>query len=143
MIYEFPDPTVPIRQGDIFIGLPRIDLSLEQVLLMDEEGERTVKWEELVNQIELVNIIVPVRSVASIVPGRNTARACLGQRLPMYPPFPVSWQKGARPCITFPQAPLSSRTVGFPESGWQQQRFPRNPSHPIRSLSTRLHSPLE
>ena len=77
------------------------------------------------------------------LPGRNTARACLGQRLPMYPPFPVSWQKGVRPCITFPQAPLSSRTVGFPESGWQQQRFPRNPSHPIRSLSTRLHSPLE
>ncbi len=81
--------------------------------------------------------------VRRFMPGRNTARACLGQRLPMYPPFPVSWQKGARPCITFPQAPLSSRTVGFPESGWQQQRFPRNPSHPIRSLSTRLHSPLE
>ncbi len=50
MIYEFPDSTVPIRQGDIFIGLPRIDLSLEQVLLVDEEGERTAKWEELVNQ---------------------------------------------------------------------------------------------
>ncbi len=81
--------------------------------------------------------------VRRFMPGRNTARACLGQRLPMYPPFPVSWQKGVRPCITFPQAPLSSRTVGFPESGWQQQRFPRNPSHPIRSLSTRLHSPLE
>jgi len=23
------------------------------------------------------------------------------------------------PWFTFPQAPLSSRTVGFPESGWQ------------------------
>ena len=67
MIYEFPDPTVPIRQGDIFIGLPRIDLSLEKILLVDKEGERTVKWEELVNQIEHVDIIVPVRPVASIV----------------------------------------------------------------------------
>jgi len=67
MIYEFPDQTAPIRQGDIFIGLPRIDLSLEQVLLVDEEGERIAKWEELANQSEPVNIIVPVRPVASIV----------------------------------------------------------------------------
>ena len=40
MIYDFPDQTAPIRQGDIFIGLPRIDLSLQEVLLVDEEGER-------------------------------------------------------------------------------------------------------
>ncbi len=67
MIYEFPGPTVPIRQGDIFIGLPRIDLSLEQVLLMDEEGQRIAKWEELANQTGPFKIIVPARPVASIV----------------------------------------------------------------------------
>ena len=67
MIYEFPDQTAPIRQGDIFIGLPRIDLSLEQILLADEEGERIARWEELANQNNPVNIIVPVRPVASIV----------------------------------------------------------------------------
>jgi hypothetical protein len=49
--------------------------------------------------------------------GRNTARAWLGQWLPMYPPFPASWQMAIRPYITFPQAPLRSRTVGSPESG--------------------------
>ncbi len=38
--------------------------------------------------------------------GRNTVRACLGLRLPLFPQFPVSWQRDARPCITFPQAPL-------------------------------------
>lgn len=67
MIYEFPDQTVPICQGDIFIGLPRIDLSLEQILLVDEEGERIAKWEELANQTEPLKIIVSVRPVASIV----------------------------------------------------------------------------
>lgn len=67
MIYEFPDQTAPVRQGDIFIGLPRIDLSLEQVLLVDEQGERVAKWEELANQSSPVNIIVSARSVASIV----------------------------------------------------------------------------
>lgn len=67
MIYEFTDQTAPIRQGDIFVGLPRIDLSLEQVLLVDESGERVAKWEELATQTEPVNIIVPVRPVASII----------------------------------------------------------------------------
>lgn len=67
MIYKFPDQIAPIRQGDIFIGLPRIDLSLEQILLTDEAGERVARWEELAKQINPVNIIVPVRPVASIV----------------------------------------------------------------------------
>ncbi|MBN1461885.1 MAG: hypothetical protein JXA57_20330 [Armatimonadetes bacterium] len=67
MIYEFPDQTAPIRQGDIFVGLPRIDLSLEEILLVNEDGERLVEWQELATQKETVNIIVPVRPVASIV----------------------------------------------------------------------------
>ena len=67
MIYEFPDHTAPIRQGDIFVRLPRIDLSLEEILLVDEEGERIAKWEELADHSTPFNIIVPVRPVASIV----------------------------------------------------------------------------
>ena len=47
------------------------------------------------------------------------------------------------PWPTFPQAPLSSRTVGFPESGWQQWHFPCEPSRPIRRLSVRPHTPLD
>ena len=42
----------------------------------------------------------------------------------------------------FRKAPLSSRTVGFPESGWRQQHFPEGPSQTSRGLSTRLHTPL-
>ncbi len=47
------------------------------------------------------------------------------------------------PLPTFPQAPLSSRKVGFPESGWQQWHFPSEPSRPIRRLSVRPHTPLD
>ena len=67
MIYEFPELTSPIRQGDIFVGLPRVDLSLEEIVLVDEVGERIAKWEDLANHSNPLNIIVPVRPVVSIV----------------------------------------------------------------------------
>ena len=34
-------------------------------------------------------------------------------------PFGCAAGSSVPPWFTFPQAPLSSRTVGFPESGWQ------------------------
>lgn len=67
MIYEYPDQAAPLRQGDIFLGLPRIDLSLQEVLLAETDGERIAKWEELAGRSLPVNIIVPVRPVAAIV----------------------------------------------------------------------------
>ena len=71
MIYEFPDHNTLIRQGDVFIGLPRIDLSLKRVILADERGERIVEWEELAKQKQALTIIVPVRPVAAIVATQN------------------------------------------------------------------------
>ncbi len=67
MIYEYPEQSAPLRQGDIFLGLPRIDISLEKVLLAETYGERIAKWAELAGQNRPVNIIVPVRPVAAIV----------------------------------------------------------------------------
>jgi hypothetical protein len=67
MIYEFPEQTDPIRQGDIFIGLPRIEISLSNIVVVGENSERIAKWEELASQTDPINIIVPVRSVAAIV----------------------------------------------------------------------------
>jgi hypothetical protein len=71
MIYEFPDQDAPLRQGDIFIGLPRIDISLQEVVLAAPEGERVATWEELATEKEPVNIIVPVRPVAAIVASQD------------------------------------------------------------------------
>lgn len=67
MIYEFPSASANIRQGDIFIGLPRIDLSLSEVLLVNKEGESVVKWDDIAEKGGPVSIIVPVRPVAAIV----------------------------------------------------------------------------
>ena len=67
MIYEFPQQDAPIRQGDIFVGLPRIELSLEQVILAEEDGQRVVRWDYLADLQDPAAIIVPARPVAAIV----------------------------------------------------------------------------
>jgi antitoxin (DNA-binding transcriptional repressor) of toxin-antitoxin stability system len=67
MIYEFPEATVTIRQGDIFVGLPRVDISLNNVLIVNEKEERIAKWIEIAAKGEPVNIIVSARPVAAIV----------------------------------------------------------------------------
>lgn len=67
MIYEFPDESVPIRQGDIFVGLPRVDISLNNVVVAERSGERLASWVEVARRGEPVNIIVPVRPVTAIV----------------------------------------------------------------------------
>lgn len=67
MIYEFPDTSMRIRQGDIFMGLPRIDMSLKNVLIVSEVGERIANWAQIAEKGDPVNIIVPVRPVAAIV----------------------------------------------------------------------------
>lgn len=67
MIYEFPETSAPIRQGDIFLGLPRIDISLNNVLIAGEAGENLAKWTDIAEKGEPVNIIVPARPVTSIV----------------------------------------------------------------------------
>lgn len=67
MIYETPGPDDPIRQGDIFVGLPRIEISLDQMVLADAEGEIETTWSYLADTKEPVHIVVPVRPVAAIV----------------------------------------------------------------------------
>lgn len=67
MIYEYPDTSALIRQGDIFVGLPRIDISLNQVLVFGESGQSVEKWADIAQKGEPVSIIVPVRPVAAIV----------------------------------------------------------------------------
>ncbi|MBN1984634.1 MAG: hypothetical protein JW795_24120 [Chitinivibrionales bacterium] len=67
MIYEFPDKSAPLRQGDIFIGIPRIDISLNEVIIVGDTGERLATWNEVAGRGDSVNIIVPARPVAAIV----------------------------------------------------------------------------
>jgi len=69
MIYEFPPSTAPIRQGDIFVGLPRIDLSLRRLLVVEENRENptVIPWRELAANTEAISAIVGIAPVAAIV----------------------------------------------------------------------------
>lgn len=69
MIYEFPDYSAPIRQGDIFFGLPRVDMSLGRVLILSEDGLTTqvTTWVEIASTGQEVAAIVGVRPVNAIV----------------------------------------------------------------------------
>jgi hypothetical protein len=67
MIYEHLDTTERIRQGDIFIGLPRLDLSLNQVVVCTEQDEYVTSWSEIAKKGEPVDILTSVRPVAAIV----------------------------------------------------------------------------
>lgn len=67
MIYNYPSEKEPIRQGDIFINLPRIDISLKEIVMVSDDGERLANWADLASSDQPVDIIVPVRPVAAIV----------------------------------------------------------------------------
>lgn len=69
MIYERPSPDDPVRQGDIFRNVPRIDVSLGKVLAFDEqEGAFEARWVDLVDRsrsqpIQAAVRIMPVQGI--------------------------------------------------------------------------------
>jgi hypothetical protein len=67
MIYDSLNKEDPIRQGDIFMGLPRIELSLKEVIIALEAGARVVRWVDIANNHNPIDIIVSAQSVAAIV----------------------------------------------------------------------------
>ena len=75
MIYLPVDPTDPIRQGDIFRGIPRVDCSLETLAIVDEsETYRQVSWQEVFadgGDAAVVTALLPVKPVTAIVITQN------------------------------------------------------------------------
>jgi len=67
LIYEFPTLDQPIRQGDVFTHLPRIEISFENLTVLDEEGPLDISWEEAAFTSENVKAILPVRPVTAVV----------------------------------------------------------------------------
>ena len=68
MIYEFPDASAAIRQGDIFESLPQVQISLAQLFLVGEEDgtTETRRWEDVLTE-EFVRLVVTARPVTGIV----------------------------------------------------------------------------
>ncbi|MCA9442137.1 MAG: hypothetical protein KC964_15130 [Candidatus Omnitrophica bacterium] len=67
MIYEYPDRDAPIRQGDIFFNVPRIEFSLEKMVIAEEHGEEVTRWQDRIPTSEPFDIIVSARPVTAIV----------------------------------------------------------------------------
>lgn len=68
MIYEYPGMDVPIRQGDIFVGLPRVEVSLDRVPVLEGDGSMTEReWREIAGDEQEVTAVLPIRPVMAIV----------------------------------------------------------------------------
>ncbi len=68
MIYELPLETAPIRQGDIFETMPRVDLSLTEISIVSATNEpEAVTWDVVRGSAEPVAAVVGVRPVWAIV----------------------------------------------------------------------------
>lgn len=68
MIYDYPPPDAPIRQGDVFVGLPRVEVSLGRIPLLEDDGSTVDRdWREIAAQGEEVTAIFALRPVVGIV----------------------------------------------------------------------------
>jgi len=68
VIYEFPDPNAAIRQGDIFVGLPRVEISLKNLAVLSENNvTEIVPWNTIVEEGKNVSAILGIRPVTAIV----------------------------------------------------------------------------
>jgi hypothetical protein len=68
MIYDFPETSSPIGQGDIFFGIPILDLTDEELPTVDDEGNaQALPWEAFASDGKDVSAIVTVRPTIAIV----------------------------------------------------------------------------
>jgi hypothetical protein len=70
VIYDFPPAEDPIRQGDIFVGLPRADFSVKRIPILRDAGSEETTWEAIYDsgrQTEPVTAVVALRPVIAIV----------------------------------------------------------------------------
>jgi hypothetical protein len=131
MIYETVAVDRPLLQGDIFSHVPRVDLSLTIIPVVEDDGTHEESWAEIVPNSE-ITAVLPVKSVTGIVITQNcdTQRGeylCLAQVDPFLaalgqtaaPKSPDKWQS-----LIVGQAKTNNRlfylpadiTVGFAEA---------------------------
>ncbi len=69
MIYVGVNAAAPIRQGDIFAGIPRVEMSLDQLSVLDEADQTTpTTWKELVDEKrDRITAICSLKPVSAIV----------------------------------------------------------------------------
>lgn len=72
MIYVSPNHDDPIRQGDIFFGVPRITISLSRIPVVSAGNEPEVtSWDVLRRSGETVTALLAVKPVTAIVASQD------------------------------------------------------------------------
>ena len=82
MIYEPVDANAPIRQGDIFKAVPRVESPLDRLAILKEDGTTVVSSWQAIASTEpeaLISAILLMRSVTAIV----ITQDCDAVRAPM------------------------------------------------------------
>src|SRR5215475_1392442 len=68
MIYESANGDEPIKQGDIFNSIPRVDFLFATVAIMDGEEQREITWKDAIADSSVpVVAVLPVKPVTGIV----------------------------------------------------------------------------
>ncbi len=70
MIYDIPDPQAPIRQGDIFRQIPRVDLDPAQLLVVSDSAKQKTEvldWLKIATRAARTPALVTIRPVYAIV----------------------------------------------------------------------------
>jgi hypothetical protein len=69
VIYEFPIASEPVRQGDIFRNIPRVDLDLSALGVISASGPpRQMSWRDVISTVAPpVTAVVAIRPVIAIV----------------------------------------------------------------------------
>ena len=70
MIYETIGPEEPIKQGDIFHHVPRVDFDLSNLAVVDDEQTRETSWQDFQNGGEITAVLT-IKSVTGIVVTQN------------------------------------------------------------------------
>ncbi|MBI5764429.1 MAG: hypothetical protein HZA51_12980 [Planctomycetes bacterium] len=71
MIYEFPPLEAAIRQGDIFVGLPRVDVPLRKIIVAGNDDDVETDWDLIVQAGLPITAVLPVRPVTAIVASQD------------------------------------------------------------------------
>jgi hypothetical protein len=69
MIYETVKLDDPIVQGDIFRDVPRVDLSLATMAVVDSDGQRELSWIDAIDEgsSSPITAVLPIKPVTGIV----------------------------------------------------------------------------
>lgn len=71
MIYESVEQSAPIRQSDIFVGLPSIELPKDELPILDGEEFRAMSWQDIAQEQKTIHALLYIRPAIGIVGTQN------------------------------------------------------------------------